>query len=130
MFLAGRVGEVTELLYGVVVLRCDGCGHGPQCMHFIGHSTSMSQASTTLQGLHQCLLDDKIRAKACPELVSVADQMETPRKFDIYIRMSGLELEHFLDVEICRFQIVVVPSMAMIGRQSNTACKYIIHAPV
>jgi len=107
VFLAGRVGKVIEFLHGVVVLRCDGCGHGPQRAHFFGHSTSMIQASTTLQGPHQCLLDDKVRAKACPELVAAADHMETPVKFDIYIRMSGLEFAHLLDVEICRFQIVV-----------------------
>ncbi|KAJ8396735.1 hypothetical protein AAFF_G00015730 [Aldrovandia affinis] len=49
----------------------------------------MNQASTTLQGPHQGLLDDKVRAKACPEVVAVAYHMETPGKFDIYIRIHS-----------------------------------------
>ncbi len=110
MLLTGRVGEVIEFLHGVVVFRCDGCRHGPQCLHFFSHSTSMGQASTAFQGSHQCLLDDKVRAKACPVLVAAADHMETLGKLVMYIRVSGLELAHFLEVEICRFQVVVVPS--------------------
>ena len=54
--------------------------HGPQCSHFFSHSTSMGQASTAFQGSHQCLLDDKVRAKTCPVLVAAADHMETPGK--------------------------------------------------
>ena len=40
----------------------------------------MGQASTAFQGSHQCLLDDKLRAKACPGLVAAVDHMETPGK--------------------------------------------------
>ena len=99
MLLTGRVGEIIEFPHGVVVLRCDGCRHGPQCSHFLSHSTSMGQAPTAFQGLHQCLFDDKVRAKACPVLVAAVDHMETPGKLIMYIR--GVELLHFWAVEIC-----------------------------
>lgn len=64
----------------------------------------MGQASFAFASrLHQCLLDDKVRATICQVLVAAADHMETPGNLVVYIRVSGLELAHFLEV-------VVVPS--------------------
>ncbi len=124
MLLTGRVGEVIEFLHGVVVFRCDGCRHGPQCSHFFSHSTSMGQASTAFQGSHQCL-DDKVRAKACPVLVAAADHMETLGKLVMYIVVVPSGSKYWQTVQHCA-QVHLPRSCTICFDQSSGCLQHLL----